>query len=466
MHLRAILAPLARILLASLLAIMAAGCAVMPPQLPQQLPREWQHALVDAQAPAADLRQWWRVFDDAGLDALVASVLEHNLSLRESELRVEAARILAGQALAPYLPQVNLHTYSEPTPDSSASYFQMGFDAKWELALFGRKEIESQLAAGELGLAESTAQATRVRVIAEVVRAAIELRAARERLALQQQLAADAARLVELTRTRLGLRLAAERDLGEVEAAQARAEAALQEPQLAVDIALRQLALLLGRDTPDSSWLSETAPLRLGAFRLHSPPAEMLRTRPEIRRAESEVLQAAGELGLARTARLPRIGIGGSLTYSAKVIGGTRLANADSIVTVGPAIELPLFDWGMRKAQAEANEKTLAASVLAYRQAVLEGLGEAETALAQLAAQGERSAALRRALETRRRDDAASAVLLRLGLSDQQARLEAQRVLLEAELELAAAERERSIAFVALYKALGGAPLPAARSKD
>lgn len=445
-----------------ILASMLAGCALNVPRLPSELPPQWQHApeSASASAVAPDLRGWWKAFNDPELDRLVDRALTESLSVRQAGLRIGAARALAGSAGKHFLPIVGAHTYSEPTPDSSASYFQLGFDAKWELGLFGRSKSQERVAAANLGIAESDAQAARVSVVSEVVRNYVDLRFAQRRLDLMQRAATNSAEKIALTETRVRLRLASADDLARLQAAQASAEADLYEPRLAIDIATLQLAVLTGQDRPDSSLLVAAAPPELGDVRVATAPADLLRTRPEIRRAENDVLKAAGELGLARADRFPRIGLGGSLTYSAKVIGRSRLANADGIVTFGPAIEIPLFDWGMRKAVEEANDAELSASVLAYRQAVLQGVAETETAMATLEHQRERSIALGRSLTALDKVDRSTQTLRRLGLADDVDRVDAAAALLQTRLESAQAQHERSIAFVALYKALGGAPLP------
>ena len=440
-----------------------AGCAVTLPRLQRDVPAHWQHAPAAGEMtrPAPDLSSWWKAFHDDGLDRLVDTALAENLTVRQAVLRVDAARELAGSAHSHYLPELGAHTYSEPTPDSSASYFQMGFDAKWEIALFGRAKSAMRVAEANVGVADSDAQAARVSVVAEVARAYIELRAAQQRVSLLERVAANAQDKAALTATRVRLRLASASDLARAQVDQANADAALYEPQVAIDRSLQQLALLLGRVVPDAGWSAPAAVPELGELRIASAPADLLRTRPEIRRAENEVLKAAGELGLANADRLPRIGLGGSLTYASKVIGHSRLSDADSIVTFGPAIEIPLFDWGMRKAMAASRNIELSVSALAYRQAVLEGVAEAETALATLAHDRARVTALDRSLASLRKADRADATLHRLGLADSLDRAASSDALLQAQLEISQAQQSRSVAFIALYKALGGAPLPA-----
>lgn len=446
---------------------LAAGCATPRlPHLPKQTPAAWQHAPADsaASAPAPDLHGWWKAFNDAELDRLVERALADNLTVQQAMLRIGAARSLDSRTYAAYLPQAGIRTFAEPAPDNSASYFQMGFDAKWEFGLFGRAKSHSRVTAGEVGIAESEAQAARVSVVAEVARTYVELRGAEQRLRLLEQLQQLAQDKVGLTATRQRLRLASANDLARARAEQVSAEAAVYEPRLAVERCRQQLALLLGRRQPDADLPAAGEPPRLGALRIASAPADLLRTRPEIHRAESEVLKAAGELGLAQADLYPRLGIGGSLTYASRVIGHTRLSDADGIVTIGPAIDIPLLDWGARHAVVEARDAALSASVLAYRQAVLDGIAEVEIALATLQQNSERAATLARGVDGLQDSAAATATLGRLGLADGFDRSAAGAALLQAKLEAAQAEQARSIAFIALYKSLGGAPLPASQS--
>lgn len=442
----------------AVLAAMLAACAALPlPKLPDQVPARWQQG----DAPAAvDLRAWWRAFKDPALDALVERALTHNLSLGESVARVEAARRLADASGLNHLPQIGFHTYSEPTPDSSASYFQFGFDAKWELGWFGRHENEARIARGSLEGAQAQAQAARVSVVAEVVRTWLELRAAQQRENLLVPLARDAQRRSELIVTRLRLRLAAPSELAQAKASEAAAEAALVEPRVAVARARLQLTALLGEVEPDAALSGSGAMPLLADSGMQSVPADLLRTRPEIRHAEAEVLKSAGELGIAQADRFPRLGLGGALTYASKVIGHTRLSDAAGIVTFGPAIEIPLFDWGQRENIAQARNAELAASLLAYRRAIVEGVAEAEAALATLEQQRLREVALTQTLEPLEQAAQAAATRRQLGLGDALGQIDADAALAQARIDLLAAQLDRGIAFVALYKALGGAPLP------
>lgn len=440
-----------------------AGCMALPlPELKPDTPVAWQHAPpTTANAPAPDLRSWWKAFNDPQLDRLIDRALADNLTVRQAALHLKGARSLARVTNAEFLPQLSAHTLSEPTPDSAASYFQLGFDAQWELGFFGRAQSHARVTSADLGIAQSDIEAARVSVVAEVARVYVELRSAQQRLGLLEQLVAAGGDKVTLTATRERLRLASANDLARAQVEHASAQAALYEPRLAIERCRQQLAVLLGQSEPDATLIADGSQPHLGDLRIASAPADLLRTRPEIRRAENDVLKAAGALGLARSDLYPRLGLGGSLTYASKVIGHSRLSDADGIVTFGPAIEIPLFDWGTRRAIVDARDADLSASVLAYRQAVLEGVAESEIAMAALEQQRERAAALGRSLASLERGDAATTTLGRLGLADGFDRAASSAALTQARLEISQAEQARNIAFITLYKALGGAPLPA-----
>jgi NodT family efflux transporter outer membrane factor (OMF) lipoprotein len=445
-------------------AALLGGCAVAPvPHLPDETPAHWQQTDRAAPAAAPDLRGWWKAFEDPELDRLVDAALKDNLGLAQAALRIEGARALNVHRAAPFLPQFGFRTYAEPTPDSSASYFQAGFDAKWEFGLFGRAQSQARVVAGDLGIAESEAQAARVSVVAEVVRAYVDLRAAQRRSVLLQQLSGAAQARRELAKTRERLRLASAMDVAKADAQVIAAQAALTEPQTAIVRARQQLAVLLGRNgaADDIATDAPASMPELSRLAIDSVPADLLRSRPEIGRAEYDVLKKAGELGIAHADLFPRVGLGGALTYAAKVIGHTRLSDADGIVTFGPAIEIPLLDWGARHAAEQARDAELKASLLAYRQAVIEGIAEVEGALATLHAQGERGALLERNVVATGAAAKGAATLQRLGLNDRGDLEAATMAKIEAESDLMQAQQDRSIAFIALYKALGGAPLPA-----
>ncbi|MDE1898451.1 MAG: efflux transporter outer membrane subunit [Xanthomonadaceae bacterium] len=433
-----------------------AGCSVAPP-LPQPriaLPEHFVQA--PALGPRPDLAHWWRGFHDPALDALVTRALRENLDLQAAGERLAAARALTPTVTAKYLPQLSLYTNQQPTPGSTASYFQLGFDAVWQLGVFGRAESERRVITGNSGLAAADLAAARAALVAEVVRNYLALRAAQAQAALEAELVATAQRRVALTRVRITQHLAAPETGDAAQAAldAARAEAAAAPAAIAV--ARQQLAVLLGEVEP-GSMLTAVAPLPAPpAATAVLPPADLLRTRPDIQRAEAAVLRAAGELGIARADLYPRLALGWTMTASARTAGG-EIGRLRGIPSFGPIINMPLFDWGLRQAQVRANDHALRAAVLGYRQTVLTAVGETEQALAQLAAARERATQSAAAAAALARAAQAAATRARLGLADGLEGDSARTAALRAALVAIQAREAAGVAWRARYKAQGGA---------
>ena len=453
-----------RTLLAPLIMLAVAGCSSMlqPPQFARETPQTWRNqseSNASEFGPAPDFYSWWLAFDDAKLDQLVRQALQENLTLAQVGYRVHAARELAWRSQASFLPNLSVHTVSIPNPTGTASYFQAGPDVSWEIGLFGLSYNTNEVAQGDVGLAEADSQAARVSLVAEVARIYVVMRSAQLRLTLSNDIVVRLQRILLLTRTRLDQKLATPAELHRAEAALSQAQSALSEPQSAITQARHQLAVLLAQTEPDATLAIVTVPPTLRDLRVDQTPADLLRTRPEIKRAEQAVLKSAGERGLAWADLFPKLTLHGMMTYSFQQ-SGKRLPDVDGVFSLGPSIDIPLFDWGQRRAVLHAREDELAASLLAYRQAIVEGIAETEVALAQVELLRQRVVQEHITVAALEQGDVGMQASVRLGLADGIALADFSVVLLKAKLQLAQGQEAHCLAFITLYKALGGAPLP------
>jgi outer membrane protein TolC len=441
--------------------VVLAGCTAAPlPQLKPQVPDVWRNAPAGVAPPAADLHGWWQALGDPELDALIDRALQGNLDVAQATERMRAARLLNRHAHDPYLPSLHGRTNDVIDPDTTASYFVAGFDALWELPLFGAWQSSKRVAQGQLDGANAAIRGAQVSLVAEVSRRWIELRSAQEQARLLTAIRDALQEKVRLLQVREQLKLVPPIEVARAQAELARADAALAEPQQTIISSVQQLAVLVGQPEPDPQWLQPGAQPRLGAWQLTTAPADMLRTRPEIASAEAEVLHAAGELGLSRADIWPHIGLGASLQWSANIASNYRARTGEAIFSYGPIIDIPLFDWGQRVANAHAKDHELRAAVLAYRQAVLQGVAEAETAMGDLEQLRGREEASQKATQALDTSMAALNKRAELRLSSN---LDVQDGLIEnhrAQLELVGAIAARDLAYVSLYKALGGAAMP------
>ena len=444
----------------ALLASLAlAGCMSVPvPDLPDRTPSAWAQ-LPQGQGVAVDARQWWKVLADPALDGLVDQAIAGNLDLQQATLRLQAVRIVAGTSDSRFLPEISASAKQVQDAAAVDTYFHAGIEAIWDLGLFGAAESAQLSAQASAGNAEALRSAAQVAVIADVVRSYLDLTVAQAQqdLLARQQAVDDRGEQLALVRQRL--RLDEPGELDRLRARQAATRAATAQASENADNAARALALLLGRDGPDPAWRAYRTPPKLGAFSLQQVPADLLRRRPQILLAESEVMQAAASKGSARAAMYPRVSLGGSILYAYNLTQNAR-SNSDSSPSIGPYIDIPLWDWGQRRARFHADEKQLDAALLGYRKAVLEGVSEVEGALGSLARQDSSIQSLRAANDAAGQQVKRQARQVQLGLSSEFDGLDTQRAALSSQADLIGAQGARVLAFASLYRALGGAPLP------
>lgn len=457
--------PKARLSLLSALALtVLAGCAAAPlPALKPPVPQAWRNAPAAYPNPAQpDLQHWWQAFNDPQLNSLVQRALDNNLDVKAASERLLAARALYRHSNDQFLPSLRFDTNQVIQPDASASYFIVGFDALWEMPLFGALKSTQRLAAGQLDAARVQLQGIYVTLVAEVARCWIALRTAQDQARLLTAVRDAHREKLRLLQVREQLKLASPTEISTAQAELAQADMALIEPQHAINANAQQLAALLGQNEPDPAWLqADGAQPQLGSWQITSAPADLLRTRPEIAAAEADVLRAAGEAGISHAAVYPHIGLGSSLDWSANLLSHHQfIRSGEGIFSAGPVIDMPLFDWGMRMAQAHAKQHELQAAVYAYRQAVLQGVAEAETAMGDLQQTRMRETAAEQAAQALDHNAAALEQRRGLGLASTLELQDAVIAQQHAQLELASARAERDLAYVSLYKALGGAPQP------
>lgn len=444
-----------------------AGCAAPLPRLDPPIPAQWQQQIAADAATPTDLHSWWHTFNDTGLDAVVERALAENLDLAQAIERLRAVRAMHARSGARYLPQLRASTNDVIDPDASASYFLIGFDASWELGLFGRAEGTRRESQGQLDAGVADVRAARVTLVAEVVREWVNLRTAQQQESLLARITASRRDTLQFVQTRQRLQLAPPDAVDRAQAAVAQAESALAAPRDAINASAQQLAVLLGQNHPDPAWLQPGPMPELGSWKIDSAPADLLRSRPEIARAEADVLTAAGELAIAHADRFPRIGLGGSINWSTDIDNNRkRSTTPNAIDSFGPELSIPLFDWGIRLAAQHARDHQLKASVLAYRQAVLQGVSEVETALGSVQQQRLREQHSLLAWQALQRADKAVQSRVTLQLASPLDRNESQLAADQAAIDLANARAAHDLAYVSLFKALGGAPLPAAGDPD
>ncbi len=435
----------------------ACSSLTLPP-MTTPLPAHWIQPSLPGKS--ANLRSWWRAFTDPEMESLVDQALAHNLDLAQAQKRLLKVRYLVGYSQTAFLPELHARTNSSQPANTRDSYFQYGFDATWELGLFGRREGKMRIAKAHVQAAEAALSAVRVSLVAEVVRNYIELRTAQCQSQLSSQLVQLEQQRVALMQHRVMLGLGSADAVDQAQATLAQTQTVVLAQEQNVELAAQRLALLLGRMDPAPQWLQFGALPQVRSFGLSKMPADLVRTRPDIRAAEAKVLAAAGELGVARADLYPYFALGGSYMTSINVSRNrTKGDYIHATPSIGPIIDIPLFDWGHRKAMASAQGEDLDAAVLGYRQTVLQAVAEVEESLLSLKWQRLRVQHNEAALAALDKSWQEQQHLLDLGLSSRLTLLDVERLQIQAQLDLVQARASWDIAFIGLYKALGGASL-------
>jgi multidrug efflux system outer membrane protein len=457
------------ILLSAILTACAVGPSYEQPAAPDAVARA--DSFINAQDPVyrhePDATRFWTVFQDPMLTKLVDDALASNHDIRIAAARLAEARALRRDAAFDLGPTIETRgSYTEnrisaaERPDLPASardinLYDAGFDATWELDVFGRvrRGVEAQTA--EVGSAYASLQDAFVTLTSEVARNYFELRGFQQRYDVARQNADNQTQSLKLTQVRLDAGRGTDLDVAR---AQAQLSATLSTlPQLETEIARAQyrLAVLTGR-TP-GALAAELAPRplpELPAFTPVGDPSDWLRRRPDIRVAERNLAAATARIGIAVGDLFPKVTLLGSFGWSATDSGGIGNSDTESY-RFGPSISWAIFDLGHVQARIAAANARADGALATYEQTVLRALEDTEGSLVAYSRALQSEAALEQAAEA----SATAARLARLrfdeGVSDFLQVLDAERTKLEAEDRLAQGRAAAATSLVAVYKALG-----------
>lgn len=434
------------------------------PDLPKDTPADWQARNAAAAGLAPDLDHWWRAFGDPVLDDLIERAQHDNLNIQIAGERLLAARAVRHTKRGEFWPNLNFRTFVETTPNASTGFLEVGLDSTWEFGFFGRATASKRINLSDENLAIIDEAAIRVSVVAEVTRNYIELRAAQARAQVLDDVVAARRRQVELAQKRLSTRMGSQLEADHAQAELLQAQGEASEPALTVTQTAQALAVLLGTTTPDPVLRAAAKQPQLPAIDFRQAPADLVRTRADIRRAEQNVVRAAGELGIARADLWPKFGLY-STFISSTALTSSRL-NDDFVFIAGPTISLPIVDWGARRQIVNAREAALHAAVLAYREAVIEGVAEAQTALVQFDTKSALVESAQKTLALNERGAQSAQTMQRIGLGDGLETAGANLAVAQSRLQRNLAARDRALAYIALYKAFGGTIPPLAKDAN
>ena len=414
---------------------------------------------------------WWRSFDDPVLTDLVTESVTNNLTFRMACERLEASRWQLQGAYAAFLPKVSFGanaTQMEKGPNTSSmaetgrtlhrDLFAGGFDATWEIDIFGGSRRSTEMAWAEYEAAGWTLEDAYVSLTAEVAREYIQLRTTQQRLAVARTNLVLQTETYDIVKSRLDSGIGDQLAVSQSKYIVDQTRASIP-PLLAQEEALKNaLAILAGdmpgtrhaslAECPDRTWL--VAPSRLETL-----PLDLIRGRPDVRVAERKFAAQVAAVGVAESMWYPKLYINGSLGLES--LKASKLVDRDSVYgSIGPSVSWPIFQGGNVYANIKAEEARMNEAFLNYELTLEKAYGEVRDAYAAYTQEYHRYMALEGAVAAANDAVAISKDLFRTGLRDFTAVIDAQRSLLTLQEARVISRGQIAEHMIALYKALGG----------
>ncbi len=468
-----------RALSLSLLLLTVVGCAVGPrykrPEMP--VPQAWRESpAAGVPATGSSLERWWTTFHDPILDSLVTRALEGNLDLKIAAARIRGARAARRIAASAALPQVDVEgAYSrakrsdavppfKSAPGGNSPFgpreqnaFEAGFDAGWEIDVFGGVRRDKEAALAQLQAAEEVRRDVLITLLADVARNYAELRGTQQQLQILEETLRSERDTLELANARLEAGLGTELDTARAEGLLA-ANAA-QRPGLErfAKQAVYRLGVLLGKDPGALASELETP----GAIPFAPPeipltlPSELLSRRPDLRRAERDLAAATARIGVAKADLFPRVLIMGSLGRRSEDVADLS-SGISQFWNLLPVVRWPIFSGGRIRANIRVQDARHEQALRQYEKAVLTALEEVENALSSHTRELRRQESLRASVAANRRALELAMERYTSGLESFLSVLDAERSVYAAEDQLVQSERNAVVSLIAVYKSLGG----------
>jgi len=462
--------------------LLALGACTLGPdfQRPASAPAIASFATAAAQPGAAVPSQpveqalapsWWKLFQDPVLAELESDAIAANLDLQAAAARVAQSRAALQVSGAALLPRVDAgasyarqrasaegtNALSGATNQHAFSLSQAGFDASWELDLWGRARRLQESSAAQLNAARFDAAAVQVSLTAEVARVYLELRGVQNDLRVARSNSEIAAKSLHVAERRRAQGVATEFDTSVARAQLASVDAAIPELEGRADALGNALALLLAKP-PRALDAQLASAAELPGLPARVPvglPSELARRRPDILRAEAQLHAATAQIGAARADFYPRISLGGSV--GAQALAFSQLGDWGARqFALGPTLHLPVFEGGRLKGNLALTEARQQEAAIGYQKTVLAAWHEVDNALSRYRRVQGRAAQLDVAVLENRRALGHAERRYAQGAADYLTVLVTQGRLLDSENAASRGRTDTALAMVALYKALGG----------
>jgi NodT family efflux transporter outer membrane factor (OMF) lipoprotein len=443
------------IAVAILTASFTASCSLTPDYFRPELPVPPAYTARSATSEPAIDPQWWRLFRNRTLTRLITEANVDNTDIAAAITRVRQARANFRIARSALFPQIDssgnvalTHTEVKGLPDTTRKTWRLDSALDWDLDIFGGNRAATAAARADVAASQFDREAVELATQAEVASTYIAMLLARERLRISADTIGNFIDVLKIAEARFKAGAGSALDVSQQKSALATVRAARALLEEDVQNAENAIAVLIG----DPAGTLKLAGGGLSAMRAPTirpgQPIALLARRPDIRRAEADLIAANADIGVARAALFPNLSLNVDAAISSDPLTKT--------ISIGSTLLAPIFHGGRLRAGVKLSEARKAELVEAYRKTYLVALREVEDALAAVRSAQKRVAQLSTAIEEARNAYRLQRIQYEAGAIDFQTLLDAQRTLFDADENLAVARFDRLNAAVDLIRALGG----------
>jgi NodT family efflux transporter outer membrane factor (OMF) lipoprotein len=464
-----------RLTLGTMLLFEFYGCVTVGPDYVRpnnDVPAKW-NSKQEASGPAknldvAMLSRWWTTLNDPELTSLIERAVQGNTDLCEAEARVREARARRGASAADQFPSVEATASASKIRSSSAvgggsiqNQYSAGFDASWELDIFGGKRRSVEAAQADLEASEADRSGVLVSLTAEVALNYIDFRSYQARLAAAQSNLDAQEETFQITQWRLQAGLVTERDVEQAKSNLEQTRAQIPALRTNLEAAKNRLAVLLGKHPGTlHKELAEQKSIPVASIEIAvGVPADALRNRPDVRQRERKLAAQTAQIGVATADLYPKLSLTGSIGVEALTAKG--LTSSDNR-TWGVSLPLTwnIFDAGRIRQNIKVQNALQEQALIQYEASILSALEEVENALVAFAQEQSRREALSEADKASQNAVELAKTQYESGLVDFQVVLDAERSRLAVQDSLVQSEAAVTSNLIRLYKALGGGWAP------
>jgi NodT family efflux transporter outer membrane factor (OMF) lipoprotein len=462
--------------------LLASACTVGPDYSPPAalystaplgLVEQGPIAASDAGVPAESL--WWRAFDDELLSDLIDDAISANHDIRVASGNVRLARALRKSDAGLSKPQISAGaSYARlrgsengqidlgglreaGVADVETNLLQVGFDASWEIDIFGGNRRRVEAADAKIGSALENRRDVLLSIVSELARNYGELRGSQLRIEALERRIAVLQSTLQITTAKYETGIGPQLDVQRAQANLSATQSQIPDLRLGERAAAYRIAVLTGRQPSELSEILSTPGALPNSVSVVPVglQSDLLRRRPDVRRAERELAAATAEIGVAKADFFPRFSLTGGFGQESTSLSNL-FSSGSNIFSIIPSITFPLFNGGRLRAQLEAANAGNDIALAQFEQAVLLAVEDFEVSLVRYVEAHRRATATDHALQASRNSERLARDLYKSGLSDFISVLDAERQVTELELQSASDETEKFISTIAVYKSLGG----------